>query len=77
MVQVSAFSDLSQWIRGEGLEIVLWVTGSILVARFIAWVGTWTTDRIDHLDSETDSLVRSENAKRRHALTQVLTWRSS
>lgn len=75
IVQASELPDLSHWVRGQGLEIVLWVTGAILVARGVSWIGEKLTARID-LDSgaSSDNLVRSEDAKRKHALTQVLIW---
>jgi small conductance mechanosensitive channel len=38
---------LLNWLAGRGLEIVLLVLGSVLLARFISWVGEKITDRID------------------------------
>lgn len=60
------------WARGDGLEVVLLVTGSVLVARFVAWYGNRWIERVER--SETDDIVRSEDAKRQHALIQLLTW---
>jgi small conductance mechanosensitive channel len=56
------------------LEILLLVLGTVLLTRFAAWFKTTVTDRIDVNDEESDALVRSESAKHRHALAQVLTW---
>jgi small conductance mechanosensitive channel len=67
-------TDIDVWARGRGLEIVLLVTGAILLTRLAAWLGARITDRIDASAQETDALVRSEAAKHRHALTQVITW---
>ena len=67
-------TDLLDWLAGRGLEIVLIILGSVLVARFITWVGTRITDRIDARSTGGDVLVRSEAAKHRHSLTQVITW---
>jgi small-conductance mechanosensitive channel len=53
---------------------VLIIIGSVLLARFVAWVGRRITDRIDAKATGGDALVRSEAAKHRHSLTQVLTW---
>jgi small conductance mechanosensitive channel len=61
-------------VTGRGLVVVLLVLGSILLARFVQWVGTKITDRIDSRATGGDALVRSEAAKHRHSLTQVLTW---
>jgi small-conductance mechanosensitive channel len=70
---VEPLTDVSNWVRGSGLEIALIVTGSILLARAISWVGGTTARRIDANAQESDALVRSEEAKHRHALTQVVT----
>src|SRR3984957_5889165 len=66
--------DLGMWARGSGLEIVLLVTGAILLTRFATWLGGKITDRIDANARETDALVRSEASKHRHALASVITW---
>jgi moderate conductance mechanosensitive channel len=71
---VTALTDISTWVRGSGLEIVLLVTGAILLTRFATWLGGRITDRIDANARETDMLVRSEASKHRHALAQVITW---
>jgi small conductance mechanosensitive channel len=66
--------DGSFWARGSGLEIVLLVLGSILLTRLATWVRGRVVAHIDAHDDGTDSLVRSEAAKHRHALIQVFTW---
>ena len=66
--------DIGLWARGSGLEIVLLVTGAILLTRFTTWVGGKIMDRIDANARETDALVRSEASKHRHALASVITW---
>jgi small-conductance mechanosensitive channel len=65
---------LSHWALGNGLEIVLLVTGAMLLTRLATWLGGKITDRIDANARETDELVRSEASKHRHALAQVVTW---
>lgn len=65
---------LLTWLRGPGLEIVLLLLGAVLLARFVSWVGDKITDRIDARSTGGDALVRSEAAKHRHSLTQVITW---
>lgn len=67
-------AELRDWLSGRGLEVVLIVIGSILLARFVSWIGTRTAERIDRRSTGGDVLVRSEAAKHRHSLTQVLTW---
>ena len=71
---VAPLTDVAVWARGRGLEIVLLVTGAILLTRLATWLGGRITDRIDANAQETDALVRSEASKHRHALAQVITW---
>jgi small conductance mechanosensitive channel len=65
---------LLNWLAGPGLEAVLIILGSVLLARLVAWIGRRITDSIDERSTGGDALVRSEAAKHRHSLTQVLTW---
>jgi small conductance mechanosensitive channel len=74
LLALTPLTDLSVWVRGRGLEVVLVVLGSVLLARFAQWVGARVTDSIDRRATGGDALVRSEAAKHRHSLTQVLTW---
>jgi small-conductance mechanosensitive channel len=71
---MGALTELRDWLSGRGLEVVLIIIGSVLLARFVSWTGTRITDRIDERSTGGDALVRSEAAKHRHSLTQVLTW---
>src|SRR5713226_2611151 len=73
-LSVTPLTDVAVWARGSGLEIVLLVTGAMLLTRLAAWLGGKITDRIDANARETDALVRSEASKHRHALAQVITW---
>jgi small-conductance mechanosensitive channel len=71
---VTSLSDVGRWIRSNGLEIVLLVSGSVLLSRFSTWLGATVTRRIDAESGGPDALVRSEAAKHRHAVTQVVLW---
>jgi small-conductance mechanosensitive channel len=71
---VNHLSGLGHWASGSGLEIVLFATGALLLARIVTWIGARITDRIDANAQETDALVRTEASKHRHALAQVITW---
>jgi moderate conductance mechanosensitive channel len=71
---MDALIELRDWLSGRGLEVVLIILGSVLLARFVSWTGSRITDRIDARSTGGDALVRSEAAKHRHSLTQVLTW---
>lgn len=44
---VTPLPDVSTWARGSGLEIVLLVTGAILLTRFATWLGGKITHWID------------------------------
>src|SRR3954465_8082014 len=66
--------DILNWLRGPGIEALLIILGAVLLARFVSWLGARITDRIDASATGSDALVRSEAAKHRHSLTQVLTW---
>lgn len=74
LLAVAPLDDLTSWVEGRGLEIVLIILGSVLLARLVAWIGARVTTRIDARATGGDALVRSEAAKHRHSLTQVLTW---
>lgn len=71
---VTPLTDVALWARGNGLEIVLLVTGAVLLTRAATWLGDRITKRIDTQARETDALVRSEATKHRHAVAQVVTW---
>ncbi|TSD97233.1 mechanosensitive ion channel family protein [Skermania sp. ID1734] len=73
-LSIAPTSDLSNWLRSNGLEIVLLILGAVLLGRFIAWFGNRITQQIDRGFQHSDALVRSEAAKHRHALAQVITW---
>jgi moderate conductance mechanosensitive channel len=65
---------LNQWARGDLLEIVLLVLGAILLTRLAEWIRNLVVARIDANARETDELVRSEAAKHRHVVADVVTW---
>src|SRR3569833_3752803 len=67
-------TDFLNWLRGPGLGALLIILGAVLLARCVSWLGNRVTDRIDANATGSDALVRSEAAKHRHSLTQVLTW---
>ena len=67
-------TDFVYWARFNGLEVVAYVLGALLLARFVSWLGDRVTRRIDDSFTGGDALVRTEAAKHRHALAQVLTW---
>jgi small-conductance mechanosensitive channel len=74
LTAVEPLTDVTLWARSSGLEILLLVTAALLLTRFVSWLGGRITTRIDDNVQESDALVRSETAKHRHALTQVVSW---
>ena len=74
VLAVTSLRDFGDWARRDGLEIVMFLSGSVLLTRFATWFGARLTARIDARDRDSDALVRSEAAKHRHSMTQVITW---
>ena len=71
---MDALIELRDWLSGRGLEVVLIIIGSVLLARFVSWIGSRITRRIDERYTQSDDLVRSEATKHRHSVAQVVTW---
>jgi moderate conductance mechanosensitive channel len=71
---IAPLTDFSFWARTSLLEIILLILGAVLLTRLAEWLRGKITTRIDKHAHESDELVRSEAAKRRHLLTQVITW---
>ena len=73
-IAIAPLSDFSTWARGDLLVIILLVLGAALLTRLADWVRGKIVARIDARAADTDELVRSEAAKHRHVVAQVLTW---
>jgi small conductance mechanosensitive channel len=71
---ITSLRDISRWARGNGLEIVMLLSGAVLLSRVAQWAGGRVIARVDAQARGADALVRSEDAKHRHALAQVVTW---
>jgi small-conductance mechanosensitive channel len=71
---LTPLTDYALWARGNGLEIILFVTGAALLTRFTTWLGQRATGRIDTGSTDADDVVKTEGAKHRHAVIQVVTW---
>lgn len=63
-----------RWLATNGLEILLWVIGAVLVIRFIRWGADRYGERLEREYSDTDMLVRTERAKHMRAVMQVFSW---
>ena len=66
------------WARGKGLEVVLIVLASILLARGIHYVGTKISAHLSRLAKQQirDEFVLSERNKHVAAIVQALEWAS-
>ena len=71
---IAPLTDFSGWARGDLLVIVLLVLGAILLTRLANWVRGRVIAQIDAHVIEADELVRSEAAKHRQVVAQVVTW---
>ena len=71
---IAPLTDFSIWARGNLLVIVLLVLGAILLTRLAEWARGRIVHRIDARFAVAEELVRSEAAKHRHVVAQVLTW---
>ena len=71
---IAPLTDFSGWARGDLLVIVLLVLGAILLTRLAIWVRGQVIAQIDAHAIESDELVRSEAAKHRQVIAQVVTW---
>jgi len=67
-------SETTKWLRGDGLEVALLLLGAVIFGRFVGWMRSIMTHRIDKSFRHGDELVRSEDAKHWHALLQVGAW---
>jgi small conductance mechanosensitive channel len=71
---IAPLTDFSGWATGDLLVIVLLVLGAILLTRLAIWVRGQVIAQIDAHAIESDELVRSEAAKHRQVVAQVVTW---
>ena len=71
---VAPISDVGDWARSAGLQIVLIITGAVLFARLVRWFGSGVTRQIDAENARGGELVPTEAAKHRHVVAQVSMW---
>ena len=58
----------------QGLEVLVWILGAILVIRFIRWSADKYASRVDSRFTNSDLIVQTEDAKHRRALVDVVAW---
>jgi small conductance mechanosensitive channel len=71
---IAPLTDFSAWARGDLLVIILLILGAALLTRLAVWARDRVTRRIDARSAVSADLVRSEAAKHRHVVAEVLTW---
>ena len=71
---IAPLTDFGGWASGDLPVIVLLVLGAILLTRLAIWVRGRVIAQIDAHVIESDELVRSEAAKHRQVVAQVVTW---
>lgn len=69
-----AWLAVAVWLGTQGLQIVLIILGSIILARLAGAISRRITRRITKGEESRDTLVRSEAAKHGYALAQVITY---
>ena len=74
LTDFAPLTNFGVWARGSLLEIILLILGAALLTRLAEWIRGKITAQIDAHAHESDELVRSEAAKHRQVLTQVITW---
>ena len=62
MLAVASLDDFGTWARGDGLEIVLLVLGSVLLARCVSWFDAFDLAGVAERTPPTDGLVADERA---------------
>ena len=70
----SVIGRFYRWMATNGLEIVIWILGGILVVRFIRWSAQKFNDRIEAQFHDSDLIVQSEDSKHRRAMIDVVSW---
>jgi moderate conductance mechanosensitive channel len=68
------YDDIEHWVRGDGLEIVLIILGSILLARFVHWAAGRYTRRYDLAVDTAPDADPTRRQRQTRALVQALEW---
>jgi small conductance mechanosensitive channel len=71
---IAPLSDFSLWARGDLLVIVLLILGAALLTRLADWARGQVMARMEARSASSPGLVRSEAAKHRAVVAQVVTW---
>lgn len=62
------------WLVTNGLQMVTWVLGGLIVIRLIRWSAAKYAARVDSSFHNSDLIVQTEDTKHRRALVDVVAW---
>jgi small-conductance mechanosensitive channel len=71
---IAPLDDFDTWARGDLLVIILLIIGAVLLTRCATWFANRIATRLEHAQTPTDALVRSEAVKHQRIVIQVITW---
>ena len=71
---IAPLTDFTDWLRSNGLVIVLLVLGAALISRGVIFSRNKIVERINNNFQHSDALVRSEQQKHRQVLASVVSW---
>ncbi|MGC4933748.1 mechanosensitive ion channel family protein [Gordonia sp. DT30] len=62
------------WLVTNGLQMVTWTLGGLIVIRLIRWTADKYAARVDSSFHNSDLIVQTEDSKHRRALVDVVAW---
>jgi small-conductance mechanosensitive channel len=65
--------DITRWLRGNGLEIVLYVVGAVLIGRLIHWLAGHYVGRLERRRAAAIESV-ADDLRQMRTLTQAAEW---
>ncbi|MCF8609977.1 mechanosensitive ion channel family protein [Gordonia sp. HY285] len=66
--------SIERWLAVDFVQMLVWVIGAILIARFIRWVAGRYSQRAVARFELSEDIVQSEDLKHRRALVDVVAW---
>jgi small-conductance mechanosensitive channel len=69
-------SDVTRWLRSDGLQIVLFIVGAILAGRLVHWSTRRYVARLDKRERllEADTLMPDDQVRHLHTLALAAEW---
>ena len=66
--------DITRWLRGNGLEIVLYAVGAALLGRSIHWLSRRYVARIEKRRAVDPERLADDDLRHLHTLSQAVEW---